>query len=90
LLENESSLPLKKLQYELGQFRARLGNIYATDRVNTKSILEEIMRLEGADRRTLAGGLEVIKGRLAGVLNKEAGVELRALGLLPVPVDMRA
>jgi hypothetical protein len=88
LLENEAALPLRKFKYEIGQFRARLGNVFETPRVNTERLLEELLRLETAPRGELARGLGYLRDALVGILNAEAGGELRDLDLLPVPASM--
>jgi hypothetical protein len=88
LLENESALPMKRLQYEIGQFRFRLGNVYATDRVNTDRVLDELLRLETAPRRDMARGLEILRNALSSILNNEAKGELEEMKLLPIPRDM--
>jgi hypothetical protein len=85
LLENESSVPLEKIRYEVGQFRARLGNIFETDRVNTERILMDILSLETADRSRLRKGLERLDERLRKELNTNASRTLKTIGLLPVP-----
>jgi hypothetical protein len=85
LLENEGVVPLSKIQYQVGQFRARLGNIFETDRVNTERILDDIMSLESADRSRLRSGLERLQVRLTPVLNSNTATELKAMGLLPLP-----
>lgn len=84
LLENESVVPLKKIRYEVGQFRARMGNIFETDRVNTPRVLSDLLSLETSSRATLQRGLESLATKLTGVLNAEAERELRRLRLLPV------
>jgi hypothetical protein len=89
LLENESVLPLKKVQYEVGQFRARMGNIFHTDRVNTERTLEDLLGLETATRAGLQRGLRDIEERLSGVLNAESAKMLRQLKVLPVPSSLR-
>jgi hypothetical protein len=85
LLENESAVPLKKLQYEVGQFRSRLGNIFETDRVNTERILMDILGLETKDRSKLRVGLEKLDERLRAELNTNATRALKKMGLYPPP-----
>ena len=85
LLENESIVPISKLHYEISQFRARLGNIYETDRVNTERTLKEMVALEEADRPHLKVGLEQLQEKLSKILNTEAKKELMRLKLYPVP-----
>ena len=85
LLENEGRIPLDKIRYEVGQFRARLGNVYETDRVNTERTLMDILALETKDRTKLRVGLETLDKKLRGILNREAQKELKRIGLLPVP-----
>jgi hypothetical protein len=87
LLENERGLPLDKIRYEVGQFRARLGNVYETDRVNTERTLTDILSLETKDRKKLRVGLETLDKKLRGILNREAAKELKRIGLLPVPKE---
>jgi hypothetical protein len=87
LLENERGLPLDKIRYEVGQFRARLGNVYETDRVNTERTLTDILALETKDRKKLRVGLEALDKKLRGILNREAAKELKRIGLLPVPKE---
>lgn len=89
LLENESVLPLKKVQYEIGMFRKRMGNIFETDAVNTKRTLSDLLGLETASRAGMARGLKALEERLTGVLNAEASKVLRRLKLMPVPSRMR-
>lgn len=85
LLENERAVPLAKIQYQVGQFRSRLGNIFETDRVNTERILDDVLSLESADKTKLRSGLERLADKLLAILNRVTGEELRRDGLLPLP-----
>jgi hypothetical protein len=85
LLENESVVPTKKIQYQVGQFRARLGNIFETDKVNTERVLDDVLRLETASREQLKEGLMGLQERLQPVLNRNTTTALKEMGLLPLP-----
>ena len=87
LLENEDVLPLDKIRYEVGQFRARLGNIFETDGVNTERILKDILALETKDKKKLKDGLEKLDERLRKELNSNATKQLKEMKLLPVPTQ---
>lgn len=84
LLENEAVLPLAKVRYEIGMFRARLGNIFETGRVNTKQILEDLLGLETSSRPLLVKGLTEISERFSGILNAETAKFLKTLKLMPL------
>jgi hypothetical protein len=85
ILENESIIPLSKIHYEISQFRARLGNVYETDQVNTERVLLDLVALEKKDKKGIMKGLEALDIKLRGILNKEAKKELMKLHLYPVP-----
>jgi hypothetical protein len=90
LLENESIIPLKKIQYEIGQFRARLGNIYNLPRVNTSNILSDILSLETTTQKSkMIQGLQELQKRLEGILDANAKKEMEKLKLLPVPSSLQ-
>jgi hypothetical protein len=88
LLDNEGAVPLKRLQYEIGQFRFRLGNVYSTKRVNTDRVLDELVRLEKSPKGEMVRGLELLKNALSSILNNEAKHELEEIKLIPIPRDM--
>lgn len=90
LLENEDIIPLKKIQFEIGQFRARLGNIYQTQRINTPNTLSDIMSLETTtNKREMIKGLEEIQKKMEGVLNANAKSELEKIKLYPIPKSLQ-
>lgn len=85
LIENEDTLPLEKIRYEIDQFRSRLASIYQTKGVGGKDILKRIIALESGDRVELARGLERLEEDFTRVLNHQSAVVLRRLRLLPLP-----
>ena len=90
LLENQDLVPLKKIQYEIGQFRGRLGNIYQVQRANTKNTLSDILSLETTgSKEQMIKGLEEIQKKMESVLDANARVELEKLKLYPVPKSLQ-
>jgi hypothetical protein len=84
LFENGKSIPYEKIQYELDQFRSRLGNIYSVGSVGSDSILERI--LKATDKRSdIERTIKFLADRFEKVLAFESKKQMERLGLLPVP-----
>lgn len=83
LFENETSIPLEKIQYEIDQFRSRLGNIYSINSVGSDSILERLLNAKSRDEAEKTA--KFLEERFTKVLANEAKKDMIKLKLLPVP-----
>lgn len=90
LLENESHLPLEKIQYELDQFRSRLGNIYSIDGVGSENVLKKLLSAEGLPktaegRQRMIGILEYLQMRFERTLSEVSLEYMKKHSILPIP-----
>lgn len=93
LLEHESHLSIKKIQYELGQFRSRLGNVYTIK--TPDKILEQLLHIEElpytqVGRIALEKVLSSITTQLEQLLSKNAEIVGKQEGLFPLSTKYRA
>jgi hypothetical protein len=84
LFENGKSIPFEKIQYELDQFRSRLGNIYSIGSVGSDNVLERILKATDS-RSTIKRTIEYLADRFERVLANESRKQMQEMGLLPVP-----
>lgn len=89
LLENEKHLPLEKIQYELDQFRSRLGNVYSIKGVGSDSILSKLISAEGLPNTTkgrfrLFQTLTKLQTRFESVLSSYSKQWMDSEGILPI------
>ena len=84
LYENESSIPIEKIQYELDQFRSRLGNIYTIGSVGSKGVLSKLLSASTNKKKVLKT-LYLLEGRFENVLSSESEKAMKELKVLPVP-----
>lgn len=90
LLENEKNIPIDKIQYEIDQFRRRLGNIYTVE-VGSVPQLRSLQKLSDvASAKTMQSGLEDLNAQFEAVLNRVAKEELEVCGLLPLRTPFKA
>jgi hypothetical protein len=86
LFENGKAIPFDKIQYELDQFRSRLGNIYSINSVGSDSILERILEAKGK-RSDVVKTIRFLEQRFTKILANEARKEMTKRKLLPIPVS---
>jgi len=86
LFENGKAIPFDKIQYELDQFRSRLGNIYSINSVGSDSILERILEAKGK-RSDVVKTIRFLEQRFTKILANESRKEMTKRKLLPVPVS---
>jgi len=90
LLENEDSIPLEKVKYEIDQFKQRLGSIYTIKGVDSKGLLKEIDKLTelpstAQGKQQMARDVASLIMKLEGFLNATAQRDLKRMKLLPLP-----
>jgi hypothetical protein len=90
LLENEPNMPLEKIQYEIDQFRGRLGNVYSIGAVGTDNILKRILAMSelpstSEGRKTLRNQMEALVEVFENALSSATLAYLRQHKLLSVP-----
>lgn len=83
LLDNETHLPMKRIHYELDQFRARLGNVYSLS--PTDKIVKQIVKGSNYSKGHLEELLEEIQGELEDILSKATKQQADKLGVFPLP-----
>lgn len=84
LFENETRVPLDKIEYEMEQFRSRLGNIYSIP-VDTETILEKLY--SSTNRKEVEKTVLYLEERFTNVLAYQARKEMEKRKLLPVPAS---
>jgi hypothetical protein len=90
LLENEDSIPLEKVKYEIDQFKQRLGSIYTIKGVDSKGLLKKIDKLTelpstAQGKQQMARDVASLIMKLEGFLNATAQRDLKRMKLLPLP-----
>lgn len=90
LLENETHLDIEKIQYELDQFRSRLGNIYSIDDVGSDNVLKKLVSAEGLPKtagakKELLNTLLYLQKKFETVLTDVSLTYMRENKIVPIP-----
>lgn len=90
LLDNFKHISSDKLNYELNQFRVRLGTIYSIGKIGSDTQLNMLVKLTQlpntpAGKDKLKSQLELLAEKYKKVLNNETLIYAQANGLFPIP-----
>jgi hypothetical protein len=91
LAENEGKLDKKRITEELNGFKVRLGTIWSLSAFEKEEpkLLSQLKAMTGVARGTLLTDLKRVSGWIEDAYNTAAGVQLKAMSLLPIPSQYR-